>query len=125
MFFRSLFWERNVLTLLEQVQDLPRNVQVEIANRAGDFIQVAKNATDEASLAKFAVAAAEEQEQVIARGITSKVDHRWAAPALAEAWCVAKIGLCNRSLDKHSAREVMTAIDTFTATVAEGRRVAF
>ena len=122
MFFRSLFWERTVLTLLEQVQDLPRNVQVEIANRAGDFIQVAKAATDEASLAKFAVAAAEEQKQAIAQGITSKVDHRWASPALAEAWCVAKIGLYNRSLDKHSAREVLTAIDTFTATAVEWHR---
>jgi hypothetical protein len=120
MFFRSLFWERTVLTLLEQVQDLPRNVQVEIANRAGDFIHLAKTATDEASLAKFAVAAVEERKQAVAQGITSKVDQRWAAPALAEAWCVAKIGLFNRSLDRHSATEVITAIDAFTAT-AEGR----
>jgi hypothetical protein len=79
MFFRSLFWERTVLTLLEQVQDLPRNVQVEIANRAGDFIHLGKTATDEVSLAKFAVAAVEERKQAVAQGITSKVDQRWAA----------------------------------------------
>jgi hypothetical protein len=52
---------------------------VEIANRAGDFIHLGKTATDEVSLAKFAVAAVEERKQAVAQGITSKVDQRWAA----------------------------------------------
>jgi len=115
MFFRSLFWERTVLSLLEKVQDLPPNVQAEIATRAGDFIKLASAASDEASLAKFAKAAVEERKQVVAQGATSKVDQRWAAPALAEAWCVARIGLSNRSLDRHSAMGVITAIAAFTA----------
>ena len=71
MFFRSLFWERTVLSLLEKVQDLPPNVQAEIATRAGDFIKLASAASDEASLAKFAKAAVEERKQVIAQGATS------------------------------------------------------
>jgi hypothetical protein len=116
MFFRSLFWERTVLSLMEKVQGLPPNVQAEIATRAGDFISLARTASDEASLAKFAMAAVEEREQVVAEGAKSKVDQRWAAPALAEAWCVARIGLSNRNLNRHSAMEVIAAIESFTSS---------
>jgi hypothetical protein len=115
MFFRSLLWERTVLSLLEKVEHLPPNVQAEIAARAGDFIKVAQTATDEASLGKFAAAAVQERKQVVAQGAKSKVDQRWAAPAIAEAWCIARIGLSNGSLDRHSAMGVLGAIEVFTA----------
>ena len=45
MFSGSLFWERTVLSLMEKVQDLPPNVQAEIATRAGDFISLARTAS--------------------------------------------------------------------------------
>ena len=115
MFFRSLFWERTVLSLLENVQHLPPNVQAEIATRVSDFIKLARTASDEGSLAKFTMAAVEERKQVVAQGAKSKVDQRWAAPALAEAWCVARIGLSNRSLNRHSATGVIVAIEAFTS----------
>ena len=35
MFFRSLFWGRTMLSLLEKVQKLPLNVLADIAKRAG------------------------------------------------------------------------------------------
>jgi hypothetical protein len=115
MFFRSLLWERTVLSLLEKVEHLPPNVQTEIATRAGDFIKVAQTADDEASLSKFAAAAVAERQQVVAQGVKSKLDQRWAAPVIAEAWCTARIGLSNGSLDKHSAMGVLGAIEVFTA----------
>ena len=36
-----------------------------------------------------------------------------AAPALAEAWCVARLGLNNGSLSRHSAMAVIVAIEGF------------
>ena len=42
MFFRSLLWERTILSLLEKVEHLPPNVQAEIAARAGEFIKVSR-----------------------------------------------------------------------------------
>ena len=68
MFFRSLFYERTVLSLLEKVQRLPPNVQAEIAARVGKYINLARTAKDEASLARVATAAAQERDKVIAQG---------------------------------------------------------
>jgi len=36
----------------------------------------------------------------------------WAAPAIAEAWCKAKLGLATGSLNEHSAMEIIVAIET-------------
>jgi hypothetical protein len=130
MFVRSLFWERTVLSLLEKVQHLPANVQSEIANRVGGYIEIADATGDERTLEQFAAAAVKEREQVIAEGVKSQLDQRWAAPALAEAWCVAKLGLDNGRLSRHSAMAVIAAIEAFapnrsirgfrTGPVAEG-----
>jgi hypothetical protein len=113
MFVRSLFWERTVLSLLEKVQHLPSNVQSEIANRVGGYIEIADATGDERTLEQFAAAAVKECEQVIAEGVKSQLDQRWAAPALAEAWCVAKLGLDNGRLSRHSAMAVIAAIEAF------------
>jgi hypothetical protein len=128
MFFRSLFWERTVLSLLEKVQLLPSNVQAEIANRVGGYIDIADATGDQCSLEQFAAAAVKEREQVIAQGVKSPLDQRWAAPALAEAWCVARLGLDNGRLSPHSAMAVIAAIEAFapnrSAFLAEGGRAA-
>ena len=108
MFVRSLFWERTVLSLLEKVQLLPSNVQDEIASRVGGYIDIADATGDECTLEQFAAAAVEEREQVIAQGVKSQLDQRWAAPALAEAWCVD-----NGRLSRHSAMAVIVAIESF------------
>jgi hypothetical protein len=113
MFFRSLFWERTVLSLLEKVKRLPANVQSEIANRVAGYIDIADATGDECSLEQFAAAAVKEREKVIAQGVKSTLDQRWAAPALAEAWCVARLGLYNGSLSRHSAMAVIVAIEAF------------
>ena len=62
---------------------------------------------------QFATAAVKEREKVIAQGVKSTLDQRWAAPALAEAWCVARLGLYNGSLSRHSAMAVIVAIEAF------------
>ena len=113
MFFRSLFWERTVLSLLEKVQELPPNVQADIANRVGGYIAIASTTHEAGSLERFAAAAVEEQGKVIAQGINSTLDQRWAASAFAEAWCVARAGLYNGSLSRHSAMAVIAAIEAF------------
>ena len=113
MFFRSLFWERTVLSLLEKVKRLPANVQSEIANRVAGYIDIADATGDECSLEQFAAAAVKEREKVIAQGVKSTLDQRWAAPALAVAWCVARLGLYNGSLSRHSAMAVIVAIEAF------------
>ena len=113
MFVRSLFWERTVLSLLEKVQELPSNVQAEIADRVGGYIDIADATEDDCTLEQFAEAAVKEREQVIAQGVNSQVDQRWAAPALAEAWCVARLGLDNGRLSRHSAMAVIVAIESF------------
>ena len=89
MFFRSLFWERTVLSLLEDVQALPTNVQADIAKRVSGYIERASATDGVGALEQFATAAVEERAQVIAQGVKSKLDQRWVVPALAEAWCVA------------------------------------
>jgi len=121
MFVRSLFWERTVLSLLEKVQRLPVNVQAEIADRVGGYIDVADATGDECTLEQFAAAAVKEREDVIAQGVESQLDQRWAAPALAEAWCVARLGLDNGRLSRHSAMAVIVAIESFAPHRANTR----
>jgi hypothetical protein len=113
MFFRSLFWERTVPSLLEEVQALPLNVQADIAKRVSSFIEIASTTHEVGSLERFAAATVEERAQVIAQGVKSTLDQRWVAPAFAEAWCVARLGLYNRSLSRHSAMAVIGAIEAF------------
>jgi hypothetical protein len=126
MFFRSLFWERTVLSLLEKVQGLPSNVQSEIAGRVGSYIDIVDATKNECSLEEFVAAAVKEREDVIAEGVKSVLDQRWAASALAEAWCVARLGLFNGSLSRHSAMAVIVAVEAFApnraACLAKGQR---
>jgi hypothetical protein len=69
----------------------------------------------EASVAQVATAAGQERDKIIAQGAKSPLDHRWAALALAEAWCIAMLGLSNSSLDRHSAMAIIAAIDAFAS----------
>jgi hypothetical protein len=111
MFFRSLFYERNVLMHLEPVQQLSAEVQAEIAKRLGNFIEVARSASD--LLQRFAQAAREEKERAVELGTKSDMDPLWAAPAISEACCKAKLGLATGSLDANTAIEIIVAIEKF------------
>jgi hypothetical protein len=120
MFFRSLFYERNVLMHLERVQQLPAEVQTDIAKRVGAFIELAKPLSDD--LQRFAQAARGEKERAVELGAKSDMDPLWAAPAISEAWCNAKLGLVTGNLNRHSAIEILIAIETFTAKQASDRQ---
>ena len=52
----------------------------------------------------------QEQAKAIGQGASSTMDPQWAGPALAEAWCYAKISLSNGNLDRPSATTIITAI---------------
>ena len=84
-----------------------------VADASGYRVDIASATGDETTLEKFAAAAVKEREQVIAEGVKSQLDQRWAAPALAEAWCVARLGLDNGRLSRHSALAVIAAIESF------------
>jgi hypothetical protein len=112
MFFRSLLYERTVLSLLEKVEELPLHVEAEIATRVGNYINQAKNAGDETPLSRFAAAAKRERENMISATDNPALE-QWAGPALAEAWCTAALGLADGTLDKHSAVTIIVAIEAF------------
>ena len=114
MFFSSLFYERNVLLHLERIQQLPAEVQAQIAKRVGDFIELARPVSDEL-LPRFGQAAQQEKQRAVELGATSDTDPLWAAPALSEAWCNAKLGLITGGLTLHSATKIIAAIERFTA----------
>jgi hypothetical protein len=111
-------YEDLVLTHLRQVQDLPELVQTDIATRVSSYIQIAKAAKDESLLATFASAAMEEQAKAIGQGATT-TDPRWAAPALAEAWCYATLSLSKGYLDRPKAEAIIEAIEAFARSAEQ------
>jgi hypothetical protein len=115
--WRSLFWERSTFSLLAKVEGLPINVQREIANRAGKYINLARTARDGDTLKRFIEAAAGEREKVTQRSIANPL---WTAAALAEAWCVSRLGLSNGNLNRYSAMSVSTAIEAFACVSERG-----
>jgi|SRR5262245_24427116 len=112
--FRSLFWEKTVLSLLTKVEVLPLNVKAEIATRVGKYINFARTARDDATLTCFIEAAAAERERV-ARQARSTANPLWTAAALGEVWCLTRLGLSNGTLNRYSAMSVNTAIETFVS----------
>jgi hypothetical protein len=114
MFFRSLFYERTVLRHLERVEQLPAEVQAEIAMRVGNLIELARPVSD-ALLERFAEIARQEQLLAAKEGAKSDTDPLWAAPAISEAWCNARLGLTNGNLNRHSAVAIIAAVETFTS----------
>src|SRR6187200_3394724 len=101
MFSRLLFYERNVLSHLERVRQLPPEAQAEIAKRVSNFIELARPVSD-ALLSRFVQVAREEQQRAVQQGARSDMDALWAAPAISEAWCNARLGLATGNLNRHS-----------------------
>jgi hypothetical protein len=88
----SFSYGESVLSHLEKVQRLSVEVRADIARRVDSYIKLAKAAKDEALLARLASSAREEQAKAVGQGVNT-LDPRWAAPAIAEAWCYATISL--------------------------------
>ena len=108
--FRSQFWERTVLSLLTKVERLPPNLHNEIATRVAEYISLARTAQDDATLTRFMEAAAGERAKVV-QTAKSPANPLWTAAALAEAWCVSRLGLSNGNLNRYSAMSLITAIE--------------
>ena len=123
MFFRSLFYERTILGHLERVEQLPPEVQAEIAMRVGNLIELARPVSD-ALLERFARMVRQEQLLAAEQGVRSDTDPLWAAPAISEAWCNARLGLANGTLNRHSAAAIIAAVETFTMKSCEPQRSA-
>ena len=102
-----------VLSHLEKVEELPPQVQADIAKRVSTYLQLASAAKTDELLAALAAGAMQEQAKAIGQGTSSTMDPQWAGPALAEAWCYAKVSLSNGNLDQLSASAIITAIEGF------------
>ena len=63
-------------------------------------------------MTRFIEAAAEERAKV---GQKSTVNPGWSALALAEAWCVSRLGLSNGNMNRLSAVSVISAIEAFAS----------
>jgi hypothetical protein len=109
----SVAYSESVLSHLEKVQQLPADIQVDIAKRIEICIDVARAAKNEAIVSNIASNAMEEQAKAIGHGT---MDPRWAAPAIVEAWCYATMSLSKGYLDRLHARAIIGAIEAFTSS---------
>ena len=111
----SISYAESVLSHLEKVQELPVDVQTNIARRVDSYIMIARAAKDETILATLASTAREDQAKAIGQG-GDTMDPRWAAPAIAEAWCYATISLSKGYLVRLHAEAIIGAIKSFTTS---------
>ena len=109
----SVAYSESVLSHLEKVQQLPADIQVDIAKRIEVCIDVARAAKNEAIVSNIASNAMEEQAKAIGQGT---MDPRWAAPAIVEAWCYATMSLSKGYLDRLHAQAIIGAIEAFTSS---------
>ena len=77
----SSSYGESVLWHLEKVQELPAEVQAQIAGGVDNYIKFARTAKDNALLARIGSMAMEEQAKAIGQGANT-MDPRWAAPAI-------------------------------------------
>ena len=111
----SISYAESVLSHLEKVQKLPVDVQTNIARRVDSYIMIARAAKNETILATLASTAREDQAKAIGQG-GDTMDPRWAAPAIAEAWCYATISLSKGYLVRLHAEAIIGAIESFTTS---------
>jgi hypothetical protein len=72
-------------------------------------------------LEKFAQVVRQEQRLAVEQGANSDMDPLWAAPAISEAWCNARLGLANGNLNRHSAVAIIAAVENFANKKASDR----
>jgi hypothetical protein len=115
----SISYAESVLWHLEKVQELPGEVQANIARRVDSYIKIAKAAKTQAIVATVGSTAVEDQAKAIGQG-GDTMDPRWAAPAIAEAWCYATISLSKGYLVRLHAEAIIGAIESFTSSRLNG-----
>jgi hypothetical protein len=74
-------YEKMVLSHLEKVEQLPPEVQADIAKRVGIYLKLASAAKTDELLAALAAGAMQEQAKAIGKGTSSTMDPQWAGPA--------------------------------------------
>ena len=111
----SSSYAESVLSHLEKIQELPAETQRQIARRLDTYIKMAGAAKDMVFLERLGSSAMEEQAKAIGQGANT-MDPRWAAPAIAEAWCYAKVSLSKGHLDRLHAEAIIGAIEAFTSS---------
>jgi hypothetical protein len=89
----------------------------------GNLIELARPISD-TLLERFVQMVREEQILAVQQGVTSDMDPLWAAPAISEAWCNARLGLANGNLNQHSAAAIIAAVETFTRAKHHPRRAS-
>ena len=113
-FLYSSAQTQRISVLKRNLPQLPAEVQAEIAMRVGNLIELAKPVSD-ALLQRFAEVARQEQLLAVHEGAKRDTDPLWAAPAISEAWCNARLGLTNGNLSRHSAAAIIAAVESFTS----------
>jgi hypothetical protein len=81
--------------------------------RVRNFLELATPVSDD-FLSRFAQVARDDQQRAAEQGAKSDTDPLLAAPVISEAWCNARMGLATGNLNRHSATEIIAAIETFT-----------
>jgi hypothetical protein len=112
MGLKSYLWKRSALSDLRKVQQLQPVTQSGIAKQVVGFINSA-NAGGAVNLPMFFTAAQQQRQDAIAGGLRTHHDPVWAAAALKEDWCAAKLGKQNKSLSAATADAVMQEIEKF------------
>jgi hypothetical protein len=118
-FLRSLLYKRMALADLKKIQRLSPALQNEIAGKVADFINLAGVASNEALLCDFLATAAQQRQNAIAAGATSVADARWAAAALSESWCAAKLAATKRQISDATASTITQAIEQFCSRASQ------
>jgi len=82
-----------VLSHLETVEQLPPEVQADIAKRVGTYLKLASAAKTDELLAALAAGAMQEQAKAIGQGTNSTMDPQWGPDPL-----LPKLGAMRRSV---------------------------
>ena len=98
---------------LRKIRQLSPALQNEIAAKVATFINLASVSSNDALLYQSLAVAMQDRRDAIASGATSITDVRWAAAALSEAWCGAKLGKSQGRISTATATAIMQAIEQF------------
>jgi hypothetical protein len=107
----SQMYERTALSDLAAIQQLPPAAQRTIAADVAKFINMAS--LSEALLEQFFASAVQERRQAVSRGASSSRDPQWAAAALKEAWCGAKLGRARGAISASASDAIVQRIEGF------------
>jgi hypothetical protein len=93
----SFSYGESVLSHLEKVQELPAEVQADIARRVDIYITIARAAKDEALLEQLASSAMEEQAKAIGQGVNT-MDPRWGCTGNCRGMVLCQRSVCRRAI---------------------------